>query len=79
MGVQHLTVVICDRCGTTKLSDDIRTELAGWAESWPQTTTSFGSTPYHSRGDGAVVCPACVTEAERRQQLEQERGAEIPF
>jgi hypothetical protein len=76
MGIQHYTVVTCDRCGTDRSLDGYvgweRTEqLDGYAHVWPLAVVAWGY-GYPELGPDTVVCGDCLTEAER-EQLEQSR------
>jgi hypothetical protein len=94
MGIEHLTVGTCERCGMESrfehpLGHDYYRDAAKWesqwAKVWPANTTPFHGAPgsgqhgQHSQ----LVCVNCLTEAEREQLREaqvriEEEGA-FPF
>jgi hypothetical protein len=72
-GIEHLTIVTCDRCNSETRYDAStdRRWQADWASTRPATIVPYGERPPRSTAE-SIICASCLTDAER-EQLEQTR------
>jgi hypothetical protein len=68
MGIEHVTIVTCDRCKRETRYDSTSDPYLGheWAWLSPATVTPYGHHPPH-RGTEGLICASCLTDAEREQ------------
>jgi hypothetical protein len=84
MGIEHLTIVTCDRCKSEFRYDSCRDRdwYTDWASLWPARIASYGGRPAMSAAE-VIVCADCLTDVERGQLAESrvrlQVEAEIPF
>ena len=72
LGIQHLTIVTCDRCKTEARYDAADGHRWDWtsryAVAWPAEVTPYtGDYSEQHALAGALVCSDCLTDAEREQ------------
>lgn len=76
MGIEYLTVVVCERCGKeSRYTPDEREWQSAWALVFPPTATRFRTCP--PWGLSSVVCRNCLTDLERKQVTETELASQI--